>query len=668
MNTTDQALLAKIANTIRVLSAEGVEKANSGHPGLPMGCADIGAYLYARQLRYNPANPAWIGRDRFILSAGHGSMLVYSLLHLSGHGLSLEELGKFRQVGSQTPGHPEHGETAGVETTTGPLGQGLAAGVGMALAQKMLAARFSPELFDSKIYVLCGDGCMMEGITSEASSLAGHLGLGNFVIIYDSNDICLDGPTADCFSEETAKRYEAYGFRVIKIDGHNFEQIEAAMTAAGQERDKPVLIVAKTTIGKGAPNKQGKNAAHGAPLGKDELAAFKAAIGWPEQPFFVPAEVSAFFTARQAELATLEADWNAKLAAFKAANPEKARLWDVYTNQELPADFDDQIWNHPMEPGKATRSQSQVVIGKVASLVPYFVTGSADLSSSDNTNIKGAGTVTRSDFSQRVLKFGVREFAMATACYGMRLTGMLQPLCGTFFTFSDYMRNAVRLAALMKQRVFFQFTHDSIFVGEDGPTHQPIEHIAALRCIPGLTVIRPADEWETKAMWIAAFKVDGPVAFILSRQNMKDLSAMTSVKARAGVARGAYVLCGPETGAVDAQIYATGSEVGVAVDAAKILTEQGKTVRVVSMPSWELFEAQDEAYQAAILDAPAKLRVSIEAACEQGWHKFIGRKGLAIAINRFGLSGPSKQLAEIFGFTGAKVAEKVSAALEVARD
>lgn len=668
MNTTDKQLLEKIANTIRVLSAEGVEKANSGHPGLPMGCADLGATLFARHLRYNPKNPTWIGRDRFILSAGHGSMFIYSLLHLSGYDLSLDELAKFRQVGSKTPGHPEFGETDGVETTTGPLGQGIAAGVGMALAQKMLGARFGNELFDSKVFVLCGDGCMMEGISSEASSLAGHLALNNFVIVYDSNDICLDGPTTDCFSEDTGKRYEAYGFRVIKVDGHDFEQIDQAFAAARAESDKPVLIVAKTKIGKGSPNKQGKNAAHGAPLGKDEVTLVKQQLGWPETPFFVPAEVSEFFAARQGELAKTETEWQARLAAALQADPEKAKLWDVYAKQELPADFEDQVWNHPMEPGKATRSQSQAVIAKVASLVPYFVTSSADLSSSDNTSIKGAGSVSRSDFSQRVLKFGVREFAMATACYGMRLTGMLQPLCGTFFTFSDYMRNAVRLAAIMKQRVLFQFTHDSIFVGEDGPTHQPIEHVAALRAIPGVTVIRPCDEFETKAMWIQAFKVDGPVAFILSRQNMKDVSAMTSVKARQGLARGAYVLCGKEQGPVDVQIYASGSEVGVAIDAAKILEEQGKTVQVVSMPSWELFEAQDKAYKKSILNVEAKLRVSIEAGSEMGWHKYIGREGLAVAINRFGISGPAKQLAEIFGFTGAKVAEQVVAALEADRD
>ena len=661
MNATDKLMLEKIANSIRVLSAEAIERAASGHPGLPMGCAEIGAYLYAKQLHYNPQNPNWLGRDRFVLSAGHGSMFLYSLLHLSGYALSLEEVKNFRQFHSITPGHPEYAETPGVETTTGPLGQGAAAATGMAIAQKMLAARFGSELFDSKVFALVGDGCMMEGISSEAASLAGHLALNNLVIVYDSNNICLDGPTSECFTENTAKRYEAYGFKVITINGHDLDQIEQAFEAARAEQHQPTLIIAKTIIGKGSPNKQGKNSCHGAQLGAEELKLTKQALGWPEEAFFIPADVTQYFQELQPQHARLEAEWNAKLETMKA-DPEKAALWNIFFEQKLPADFADQIWNMPIEPGKATRALSQTVIGKIAEIVPFFITGSADLSGSDCSSIKKSGIVTRDDFSQRNIKFGVREFAMAAASYGIALSGMLQPLCATFFTFSDYMKNAVRIASLMKQRVFFQFTHDSVLLGEDGPTHQPIEHLAALRAMPGVTVLRPADENEMKACWIEAFKVKGPVAFVLSRQGMKNMSEMTGARARQGVARGAYVLCGEE-GPCDVAIFATGSEVGLAVDAAKLLQEQGKTVRIISMPSWELFEAQDEEYKSSILDGEVGLRVSIEAACDQGWHKFIGRHGLAISINRFGASAPVKHLADLFGFTPQKVAEKILATL-----
>ncbi len=665
LTSQDKQILQKVADTVRVLSAEAVEKAASGHPGLPMGCAELGAYLYAYALRHNPRNPGWMGRDRFVLSAGHGSMFLYSLLHLSGYALSLDELKNFRQLGSRTPGHPEHEAHApGVETTTGPLGQGVAAATGMAIAQKWLRARFGAELFSAKIVALAGDGCMMEGITSEAGSLAGHLGLENLIIIYDSNDICLDGPLAEAMSEDTARRYEAYGFNVLRINGHDFDEIQKAFATAWDENTRPTLIIAKTIIGKGAPNKQGTSASHGAKLGAEELAATKKALGWPDEAFHIPTEVREFFKSRQAQFAAYEKAWNEKLAALMQ-DPEKAKLWETCANGELPADYADAIWNLDVAPNKATRAQGQQLIAKVAELAPFFVTGSADLSCSDLTNIKSSQFVTRADWTQRNIKFGVREFAMAAANYGMWLHGMVQPLCGTFFTFSDYMRNAIRVAALMKARVFFQFTHDSIFLGEDGPTHQPIEQLAALRAMPNLTVFRPCDENELKAMWIEAWKCDGPVAFILSRQGIESQGEATRSRAREGVARGGYVLKGEPGGRCDVLIAATGSEVGLAMRAAALLEQQGRSVRVVSMPCWERFEAQDAAYREAVLGGEVGLRVSLEAAATLGWHKYIGADGLAIGIDQFGMSAPEKALAEHFGFTPEKVVERITAALPV---
>lgn len=659
MDNQDKEILQRIANTVRVLAAEGVERAVSGHPGLPMGCAELGAYLFTRTLRYNPKNPNWAGRDRLVLSAGHGSMWLYLLLHLSGYDVTMEDIKSFRRLNSRTPGHPEYGETAGVETTTGPLGQGVAQATGMALAQKLLAARFGEELFDSKVFVLAGDGDMMEGISSEASSLAGHLRLNNLILMYDSNNISLDGPTSENLTEDTGKRYQAYGFRVLTIDGYDFDAMEKALKTARAERRRPTLIIVKTIIGKGSPNKQGSNASHGAALGKEEVRLVKQGLGWPDEEFYVPPEVYAYFQSLQPEHEKLEKRWNAKVRAMKRKDPEKGNLWDIFDGMKLPADFDDQLWAMAMEPTKATRNQGQKMIAKVAEMVPYFVTGSADLSTSDESAIKGAGVVTADNFAGRTFKFGVREFAMASACTGMALSHKLQPLCATFFTFSDYMRNAIRLSALMGQRVFYQFTHDSVWLGEDGPTHQPIGQLASLRAMPGLTVIRPCDGNETKAAWIQAFKAKGPVAFILTRQVVRDVSALTGEKARDGVARGAYILYGTAEGNCDVVFFATGSEVGLAVDAAKLLEGQGKTVRVISMPSWELFEAQDEAYKASILDGNHGLRVSIEAGVQLGWHKYIGRKGLAISIDRFGASAPFKDLFGYFGFTPEKVVERI---------
>jgi transketolase len=662
----DFPTLQRIADTIRVISAEAVQKANSGHPGLPMGCAEIGAMLYARHLRHNPKNPNWPGRDRFVLSAGHGSMFLYSVLHLSGYDLSLDDLKQFRRFDSRTPGHPEYGVAPGVETTTGPLGQGAAAAAGMAMGRKWLAARFGEKLFDSKVFALLGDGCIMEGITSEASSLAGHLQLNNLVYIYDSNDISLDGPTSENLSEDTAKRYAAYGWRVIKTDGHDFEQIDKAFKTARAEKKRPTIIIAKTTIGRGSPNKGGTNDAHGAPLGEDEVKLVKQGLNWPDEPFHVPAEVRAAFASLQPTFEGYEKSWKRKLSAMKRQDPEKGRLWDVFANKQIPADFDDQIWNMDVTTGKATRSQSHQIIAKVAELAPFFLTGSADLSCSDRSDIKNGGIIGAENWMGRNFKFGVREFAMAASSYGMVLNGMIQPIIGTFFTFSDYMRNAVRLSSIMKQRVFYQFTHDSVFVGEDGPTHEPVEHIAALRTIPGITVIRPCDENELKVAWCRAFKhTDGPVAFVLTRQDYAGTAELTRGKAQEGLPRGGYVLYGEPGAACDVLIAATGSEVCVALGAAKALEQQGKTVRVVSMPCWSYFDAQSAEYRKSVLGGNVGLKVSLEAGVTMGWHKYIGSDGLAIGIDRFGWSAPWKAIAENIGFTPAKIAERIAKALPV---
>jgi transketolase len=664
MNPAEQKILQKVADTIRVLSAEAVEKAECGHPGLPMGCAEIGAFFFSKILRHNPKNSAWMGRDRFVLSAGHGSLFLYTLLHLSGYDLSLEQIKNFRQLHSQTPGHPEYGDAPGIETTTGPLGQGIAAATGMALAQKLLAARLGSELFNAKIWALGGDGCMMEGISSEAGSFAGHLSLGNLVLIYDSNGICLDGPTSECFTENTALRYEAYGWRVLTINGHDFNEIEQAFTAARDESTKPTLIVAHTIIGKGSPKKQGTNAAHGAKLGAEEVAALKKTLNWPEEAFYIPQEVRDWFAKLQPTFAGYEAEWNKKLDAFKA-DPERAKLWDIFYHRRLPENFEEIIWNLDIEPDKATRSQSQKILTKIAEVAPFFYTGSADLSGSDATALKGARIITKDDFNDRVIKFGVREFAMSAMNYGMVLHGMIQPLCGTFFTFSDYMRNAVRLASLMKAHVLYQFTHDSVFLGEDGPTHQPIEQLASLRAMPDMTLIRPGDENELKVAWIEAFKAQGPVAMVLTRQNIKSQGELTKLKAREGVRRGGYVLYG-DPGRCDILLAATGSELALAMDAARLLEKQGKTVRLVSMPCWKWFDEQDAAYRQSVLGGEVGLKVSIEAGATLGWHKYIGSDGLAIGIDRFGASAPAKDLAEFFGFTPEKIVERILAAMPVA--
>ncbi len=660
LDPEQKQILAKIANTIRGLAMDATQKANSGHPGLPMGCAEIGAYLYGYSLKHNPHNSHWFNRDRFILSAGHGSLLLYSCLHLSGFKLSLDEIKKFRQLHSQTPGHPEEGETDGVETTTGPLGQGVGSGVGQALGFKMLAARFNTvnhKIIDNKIVVLMGDGCTMEGISSEVSCLAGHLKLDNLILIYDSNHICLDGPISESFSENTRKRYEAYGWDVFEIDGHNFDEIHEVMTKVRHHQQRPTLIIATTIIGKGAPTMAGTSRVHGSPLGAEEVRAAKAALNLPEEPFYVPQAVYDYFAEKLKEDNKFEADWNALFETWKKQNPELFKQFDAMSKNFLPPDLEKRLESIQIKSPIAGRKASNDVIQSIAEYLPQIVGGSADLSCSDLTMISKYPVITSSDFSGRNIKFGVREFGMATIATGLAHTGMFVPFIGTFLTFSDYMRNAIRLSALMKTQVIYQFTHDSIFLGEDGPTHQPIEHYAALRAMMNLRVIRPADSHEVKMAWFAALNYKGPTALILSRQNLPDLPE-TNIPYADGVGRGAYILK-KEKKKPDFTLVATGSEVSLACDVAAALDKMGHDVRVISMPCWEIYEQQPQEYKKMIFGGDIGKRVSIEAGVEMGWHKYIGLDGIAICIDRFGASAPYKDLTVEYGFTVESILERI---------
>ncbi|MFW6286682.1 MAG: transketolase [Candidatus Sumerlaeota bacterium] len=654
--------LEKMATAIRVLSMDAVEKANSGHPGLPLGCAEIGAYLFGKAMRHNPANPDWLGRDRFCLSAGHGSMLLYSCLHLTGYDLPLEQLKQFRQLGSMTPGHPEYGVAPGVETTTGPLGQGFANGVGMALANKMVRARFGLEktgLLDGMAIVLSGDGCMMEGITSEAASFAGHHKLDNLVVFYDSNDICLDGPTSECFTEDTAARYRAYGWAVEEIDGNDLDQIDKAFTAARERTDAPTMIIAHTIIGKGSPNKAGTSSAHGAPLGDDEITVAKQGLGVANEPFAIPEEAKAFADKCREAGQKMETEWNTALEGWKNMQPEKGQMFEDFIARKLPEDFDEKVRAIEIKADQASRKSSSAVLQELHDLVPFLVGGSADLSCSDNTMMKKSGIISPDDFSQRNIKWGVREFAMSAATNGIALHKMLRPYCGTFLTFSDYMRNAIRLASIMKIPTIYQFTHDSIGVGEDGPTHQPVEHVPSLRAIPNLTVIRPADANEVKAAWSWTLRHnDGPTAIILTRQSLPDMEA-TNVPTADGVGRGAYVIKTESGDKADFCLMASGSEVKLALDTAAQLEEKGKSVRVVSVPSFEIFDAQNQDYRESVMGGDVDRYVSIEAQVETGWHKYIGRKGIAVSMTTFGTSAPGKEAMKHFGFTPEAICERL---------
>ncbi|MBV5263090.1 transketolase [Pinisolibacter aquiterrae] len=656
------ALTWKVSAAIRALAMDAVQAANSGHPGAPMGMAEIASVLWREHLSFDPKKPKWPNRDRFVLSNGHGSMLLYALLHLTGFDVSIDDIKSFRQLHSRTPGHPEFGYTPGIETTTGPLGQGIANAVGMAIAERTLAAQFNRpghEIVDHRTWVFVGDGCLMEGVSHEVSSLAGTLGLGKLKVVWDDNGISIDGKVAEWFGEDVCARYEAYGWHVVRdVDGHDPRALDAAMKAAEAITTKPVLIQAKTVIGKGAPKKQGTEGAHGAPLGAEEIAAVRVAMDWPYAPFEIPDDVRAEWdrTTRGAELS---GTWETRFAAYAEAHPDLAAEFTRRTNHEMPADFD-ALAQAALEAVAAeaatiaTRKASQNALQRLGPILPEFMGGSADLTHSNLTNYKGQTPITRDPAGNAVL-YGVREFGMTAIANGMALHGGFLPYVATFLVFSDYARNAVRMSALMKQKVVHVYTHDSIGLGEDGPTHQPVEHAEALRVIPNLDVWRPCDAVETQAAWTSAVtRADGPSALLLSRQNLAHQPR--SPEQLAAIASGGYVLVEPAS-APKAVIVATGSEVQLAVAAAKTLGEEGLPVRVVSMPCVEAFERKPKAEQDAVLpDLPT---VVVEAGVTRGWWKIAGRTGAVIGIDRFGESAPEKALWPLFGFTAENVAATV---------
>ena len=642
-------MLRNIAHTVRALAVDAVEAAKSGHPGLPLGMADIGAVLFTKILRHDPAWPEWPDRDRLVLSAGHGSMWLYGFLHLAGYDISLDEIKRFRQIGSITPGHPEYGETPGVETTTGPLGQGLGNAVGMALAERMAAARYNRpghEIVGHYTYVIASDGDLMEGVAAEASSLAGHLGLGRLIVIYDDNEVTIDGRTELAFSEDVAKRYEAYGWHVLRVDGHDTEAVEAAIREAQRVEDKPSLIIAKTVIGWGTPI-EGTSKVHSDPIGEQAVRATKERLGWPQEPFYVPEDVRGFFKEKQAEWARESAAWKERFAAWSKAYPELSRAWDDAMNLALPDGLEEALPTFETGAALATRNAGGAVLQELAKRVPYIAGGSADLNPSTKTFLNGAGVVTRSDYSGRNIHFGVREHAMGAILNGMQLHGGWRVFGSTFLVFSDYMRPSIRLAALMKLPVIYVFTHDSIYVGEDGPTHQPVEQPESLRLIPNLEVWRPADGIEAAHCWLEALRrKDGPTALLFTRQNVPVLAHPEGVD----VARGGYVIKREKGARPDAVIVAAGSEVALALDAAARFEAQGRSVRVVSMPNRELFLRQDEAYRREVI--PAGLPVlAIEAGVGLGWRSLVGERGRVLSIERFGASGPYAKVAEHLGMT-----------------
>ena len=653
-------------NTIKFLAVDGVERANSGHPGLPMGAADYCFVLWTKYLRYNPKDPKWPNRDRFVLSGGHGSMLLYSLLHLAGFDMPYEELQKFRQWESATPGHPEYDIERGIETTTGPLGQGIANAVGMAMAQRRMAALFNRpgyDVIDHNIYVVCGDGDMMEGISHEVCSLAGHLGLGSIVMIYDDNHISIEGDTRLAYSDDVGKRFESYGWHVQKIDGHDRLAASNALRAAKAQTEKPSLIIARTHIANGAPNKHDTASAHGEPLGEAEVKAAKELAGWPvDKPFYVPDEVRALFASRAEELAPQYDAWQTMLETYREEFPELDELWNRMMNKELPADLDDKLMAS-MDCAKptATRASSGNAIQELARLVPALWGGSADLSPSNKTDVKGGGDFSKDDPLGRNIHFGVREHGMGGILNGMAVYGGVIPYGGTFLVFCDYMRPAVRLASIMKQQVIYVFTHDSIFVGEDGPTHEPIEQITSLRIIPNCRVIRPADAAETAVAWAVALEhKTGPTCLALTRQNLAPCNSSPDLAKR--LRRGGYVV--REAQDADVLIIATGSEVGTSLEAADILASKGINARVVSMPCVEIFEEQDKAYRESVIPGSIRKRVVVEAGVSDGWHKYAGDEGIIIGMDRFGASAPYQVLAREFGFTGDCVAARVEAYLK----
>ncbi|HAS6031266.1 TPA: transketolase [Vibrio vulnificus] len=645
-----------LANAIRALSMDGVQKANSGHPGAPMGMADIAEVLWRGHLNHNPSNPEWADRDRFVLSNGHGSMLIYSLLHLSGYELSIDDLKNFRQLHSKTPGHPEYGYAPGIETTTGPLGQGITNAVGMAMAEKALAAQFNKEghdIVDHFTYVFMGDGCLMEGISHEACSLAGTLGLGKLIAFWDDNGISIDGHVEGWFSDDTPKRFEAYGWHVIPaVDGHNAEAINAAIEAAKAD-PRPTLICTKTIIGFGSPNKSGSHDCHGAPLGAEEIAATRKELGWEHGPFEIPQEVYAEWSAKEAGAAK-EAAWNEKFAAYEAAYPELAAEFKRRVNGDLPAEWEEKanqiIADLQANPANiASRKASQNALEAFGQMLPEFMGGSADLAPSNLTMWSGSKSLEANDFSGNYIHYGVREFGMTAIMNGIALHGGFVPYGATFLMFMEYARNAMRMAALMKVQNIQVYTHDSIGLGEDGPTHQPVEQIASLRLTPNMSTWRPCDQVESAVAWkLAIERKDGPSALIFSRQNLAQQER--TAEQVADIAKGGYILKDSD-GKPELILIATGSEVELAVKAAEQLTAEGKKVRVVSMPATDTFDKQDAAYREAVLPSDVTARVAIEAGIADFWYKYVGFDGRIIGMTTFGESAPAEQLFEMFGFT-----------------
>ncbi|AXH98784.1 transketolase [Sporosarcina sp. PTS2304] len=643
--------------TIRTLSIDAIEKANSGHPGLPMGAAPMAYTLWTKYLHHNPANPQWFNRDRFVLSAGHGSMLLYSLLHLSGYGLTIDDIKNFRQWDSKTPGHPEYGHTAGVEATTGPLGQGIGMAVGMAMAEKHLAATYNKpgfDVVDHHTFALCGDGDLMEGVAAEAISLAGHLQLNKLVVLYDSNDISLDGELDKSFSENIRKRFESYNWNYARVDdGNDIEAVGKAIEEAKGNTGGPTIIEVKTVIGYGSPNKSGKADAHGAPLGEEEMALTKDYYKWTfEENFHVPTEVyENFKQAAEENGAKKEQQWNELFEQYENEHKELATQLKQSITNELPEDLQKQMPVYEVGKSVATRSASGDSINALATAVPSLFGGSADLAGSNKTTIKNAGDFSADDYAGRNIWFGVREFAMGTALNGMALHGGLSVFGGTFFVFSDYVRPAIRLSALMGLPVTYVFTHDSVAVGEDGPTHEPVEQLASLRAMPGLSIIRPADGNETSAAWYTAItSKDTPTVLVLSRQNLNTLPNSKEL-AMDSVQKGAYTISPATKDQADGILIASGSEVNLAVEAQAALKEQNIDVSVVSMPSWDLFEKQDQAYKDSVLPKSVKKRVAIEMGASLGWHKYAGDEGVVMAIDTFGASAPGDLVIEKYGFT-----------------
>ncbi|HSF14659.1 MAG TPA: transketolase [Vicinamibacteria bacterium] len=657
-------------NTIRTLAIDAVQKADSGHPGLPLGAAPMGYVLWQNHLRHDPGSPRWPDRDRFVLSAGHGSMLLYALLYLTGYDLTLEDLKDFRQWGSRTPGHPESFVTAGVEATTGPLGQGFGNAVGMAMAERALAHRFNRPghvVVDHHTYALVSDGDLMEGVAAEAASIAGQLELGKIVFLYDANDVTLDGPASWSFSrEDVKKRFEAYGWQVLAIDDgdHDIDAIDSAILEARQETSRPSLIIVHTTIGYGSPAKQGKSAAHGAPLGVEEVAATKKVLGWdPGKEFYVPDDVKAHFRLAREKGARWSREWGERFESYQRAYPDLAIEWERRFRGELPSGWDQGIPTFEAGKKMATREASGKVLNAIAESVPELIGGDADLSSSTKTALDNEGSFDGQTGAGRNIHFGVREHAMGAIVNGFAYHGGLRPYASTFFVFSDYMRPAVRLAALSGLPTIYVWTHDSVGVGEDGPTHQPVEHLASLRAMPNLHVIRPADGSETSEAWRYAMeRTEGPTALVLTRQKVMEIDRGRR-SAASGLWRGGYVLSSPEGGPPQAIVIATGSEVEVALTAEAELEREGVRVRIVSMPCWELFEAESAEYREEVLPSSVRARVSVEAAAGFGWSRFVGPDGIAIGIDRFGASAPGDTNLQKLGITAEAVVRAVKSLL-----